>query len=153
MRFTVAGSKIICSRKDNTIENDQAYKRVVEFDAQVKSVPPHVAARLATCEVEELNDFFAERARIQADSAEKNLLEALPGLLQESTDILSATTNVDETMYTALSASIKKLERALANVKPILRSEPHSAKGMASSEAQKERLENIKQELRFVQVT
>ena len=147
MRFTVAGSKIICSRKDNTVEDDEAYKRVVEFDAQVDSVPPHVAARLATCEVEELNVFFAERERIQADSVEKNLLEALPGLLQESTDILNAATSVNETMYRELSASINKLRGAMDNVKLVSRGEPQPVNRMASSEAQKERLENIKQDL------
>ena len=147
MRFTVAGSKIICSRKDNTVEDDEAYKRVVEFDAQVDSVPPHVAARLATCEVEELNVFFAERERIQADSVEKNLLEALPGLLQESTDILNAATSVNETMYRELSASINKLRGAMDNVKLVSRGESQPANRMASSEAQKERLENIKQDL------
>ena len=153
MRFTVAGSKIICSRKDNTIEDDDAYKHVVEFDAQVGSVPPHVAARLATCEVEELNKFFAERERIQADSVGKNLLEALPGLLQESTDILNAATSVNEKTYRELSASIRELRGALDNVKPVSRGEPEPDKGMASSEAQKERLKNIKQGLQFVQVT
>jgi hypothetical protein len=147
VRFTVAGSKIICSRKDNTVEDDEAYKRVVEFDAQVDSVPPHVAARLATCEVEELNVFFAERERIQADSVEKNLLEALPGLLQESTDILNAATSVNETMYRELSASINKLRGAMDNVKLVSRGESQPVNRMASSEAQKERLENIKQDL------
>ena len=140
MRFTVAGSKIICSRKDNTLEDDEAYKRVVEFDAHVDSVPPHVAARLATCEVEELNGFFAERERIQADSGGGNLLEALPGLLRESTDLLNAATSVNKTMYRELSASIRKLRGALDNVKPVSRGEPQPVKGMANSEAQKERL-------------
>ena len=147
MRFTVAGSKILCSRKDNTVEDDEAYKRVVEFDAQVDSVPPHVAARLATCEVEELNVFFAERERIQADSVEQNLLEAIPGLLQESTDILNAATSVNETMYRELSASINKLRGAMDNVKLVSRGESQPVNRMASSEAQKERLENIKQDL------
>jgi hypothetical protein len=147
VRFTVAGSKILCSRKDNTVEDDEAYKRVVEFDAQVDSVPPHVAARLATCEVEELNVFFAERERIQADSVEQNLLQAIPGLLQESTDILNAATSVNETMYRELSASINKLRGAMDNVKLVSRGESQPVNRMASSEAQKERLENIKQDL------
>jgi hypothetical protein len=147
VRFRVAGSKIICSRKDSSIENDEAYKRVVEFDAQVDSVPPHVAARLATCEVEELQCFFAERERIQAGSVEKNLLEALPGLLKESTDILNAAISVNETTYRELSASIRKLRGALNNIKPVSRGELQPLKGMAGSEAQKERLENIKRDL------
>lgn len=145
MRFTVAGSKIICSRKDNTADDDETYKRVVEFDAQLGAMPPHVATRLATCEVEELNRFFDERERIQADSVEKNLLEALPGMVQESTDILDAATSVDETTYKELSASIRKLRDALDNVKPVSSGEPQPVKGMRDSEAQKERLENIRQ--------
>jgi hypothetical protein len=63
MKFTIAGSRIICSRKDNTANAKDAYRRVVEFDAHVESVPPHVAARLTSGELEHLKEFMADRQR------------------------------------------------------------------------------------------
>ena len=147
MNFTVAGSRIICSRKDNTIADEDAYRHVVEFDAQVKTVPPHVAARLTAGETEELKAFIADRQRIQANPAEKNMLEVLPGLLQEAADVLDAVESVNKTMYGTLFASIAKLSDALDNVKPVARSESTPVNSMRISEAQKERLKNIKKEL------
>jgi hypothetical protein len=144
MKFTVAGSRIICSRKDNTVADEDAYRCVVEFDAHVESVPPHVSAKLISSEIEELKEFMADRKRIQANPTEKNMLEALPDLLQEATDILNSVERVNETMYNNLSAAIARMSCALDNVKPVSRGEPTPVNSMRSSDAQKERLANIK---------
>ena len=124
-----------------------AYRRVVDFDAHVESVPPHVSAKLITSEIEQLKEFMADRKRIQANPAEKNMLEALPELLREATDILDAVESINKTMYRKLSASIAKLSSALDNVKPVSRGGQTPVANMRHSEAQKERLKNIKQEL------
>ena len=147
MKFTASGSKVICSRRDNTVENVEAYKRVVGFDVHVNSVPPHVAGRLTTGEVKELKGFIAERNRIQANSTEANLLEALPELLQEATVALNAVASVNETMYRNLTTSLEELGSALGRVEPVSRHESPPAKRMSHSEAQKERLENIRSDL------
>lgn len=150
MKFTVAGSRIICSRADNTVEDDGAYRHVVEFDAHVDSVPPHVAARLTSCEADQLKAFIADRKRIQANPIEKNMLEALPDLLGEATEILDSVDEVNGTMYEKLSKSIAELSKCLENVRPAAlgnKGKPTPLKGMRDSEAQKERLQNIKQEL------
>jgi hypothetical protein len=147
MKFSVAGSRIICSRKDNTVDNKAVYRRVVEFDAHVETIPPHVAARLTSGEIEQLQEFLADRKRIQATPAEQNMLEALPGLLREATEILKSVDTVNKTMYTQLSRSIGELVQALDNVKPAPSGGPTPVNRMRKSEAQKERLENIKQEL------
>lgn len=147
MKFTVAGSRIICRRKDNTIADEEVYRHVVEFDSQLESAPPHVLAKLIGSEIEQLNEFMADRKRIQANPAVKNMLEALPGLLEEATDILDSVERVNETMYDKLSAAITKMGSALDNVKPVSRGEPTPVNRMGESEAQKERLENIKREL------
>ena len=83
----------------------------------------------------------------QANSTEKNLLEALPGLLRESTEILNSVDRVNKTMYEQLSRSIKQLVQALERVKPNIARDPTPVNRMRNSEAQKERLENIKQKL------
>ena len=144
MKFTVAGNRIICSRKDNTIVDEDVYRQAVEFDAHVESVPPHVSAKLVTSEVEELKAFMADRNRIQANPAVKNMLEVLPGLLGEAADVLNSAERVNETMYNELSAAITKTRRALESVKPVSRGVPTAVNSMRYSEAQKERLGNIK---------
>lgn len=147
MKFTVAGSRIVCSRKDNTAEVDETYRCVVEFDAQVETVPPHVAARLTHGETEELRHFLADRQRIQASSVEQNMLEALPGLLQEATQILQSAQQVNRTLYAQLATAIADMQSALENIKPAGNENPTPLRNMRHTEAQKQRLENIKQDL------
>ena len=144
MKFTVAGNRIICSRKDNTVADATAYRHAVIFDAQVETVPPHVSAKLVTGEVEELKDFMADRKRIQENSAVKNLLEAIPGLLGEAADILNSVERVNQTMYDELSEAITITSRALDSVKPGSRGEPTAVNNKRHAEAQKERLVNIR---------
>jgi hypothetical protein len=144
MKFTVAGNRIICSRKDNTVANAAAYRHAVMFDAQVESVPPHVSAKLVTGEIEQLNDFMADRKRCQENSAVKNLLETIPGLLGEAADILNSVERVNPGIYGELSEAIKITSRALDSVKPESRGEPAAVNNMRYSEAQKARLVNIR---------
>lgn len=146
MKFTVAGSRIICSRMDNTIADENVYRHVVEFDAHVKSIPPHVSAKLVSSEVEQLREFMADRRRIQANPAVVNVLEALPGLLDKATEALSSVERVNKTMYDRLAAAVAKTSLALDRVKPVPQGEPTPVKNMRFSEAQKERLRNIKQD-------
>jgi len=61
---------------------------------------------------------MADRKRIRANPAVKNMLEALPGLLQEAADILDAVDSVNKSLYRELAASIAKLDDALDKVKP-----------------------------------
>jgi hypothetical protein len=147
MRFTVAGSRIICSRCDNTVADGDLHRQVVDFDARLKTVPPHVAARLTTGEVKQLEEFMADRKRIRANPAVKNMLEALPGMLQEAADILDAVDSVNKSLYRELAASIARLDDALEEVKPAPRRGPIPVKGKRLSEAQMECAENIKQDL------
>lgn len=144
MKFTVAGNRIICSRKDNTVADAGAYRHAVVFDAQVESVPPHVSAKLVTGEVEELKDFMADRKRIQENSAVKNILEAIPGLLGETADILNSVESVNQTTYDELSSAITVARRALDGVKPESQGKPTVVNNMRFCEVQKERLENIR---------
>jgi len=147
MKFTVAGSRIICSRKDSTAEDDGVYRHVVEFDSHVDTVPPHVAARLTASEIDQLKEFIADRMRIQANPAAKNMLEFLPDLIAEATGILDSVDEVNQTMYKRLSKSIDGLRASLEKVSPTATGRVTPVKRMRRSEAQKERLENIKKVL------
>lgn len=90
---------------------------------------------------------MADRKRIRANPAVKNMLEALPGLLQEAADILDAVDSVNKSLYRELAASIAKLDDALDKVKPELRRGPIPENGMRHSESQMECVKNIKQDL------
>ncbi|MFT4583758.1 MAG: hypothetical protein ACI915_004644 [Gammaproteobacteria bacterium] len=146
MKFTVVGNKIICSPKNIPAGDDDGYRRVVvEFDSHVDRIPPHVAARLAHSEIAELEHFLADRRRIQANPTAKNLLEALPGLLREATQILDSVAHVNSATYKQLRTSTSQMSVALENVKPAREGGVTAVKNMSESDAQKERLEHIKQ--------
>jgi len=147
MKFTVAGSRIICSRPDNTVEEEDFHRRVVEFDSHVDSVPPHVTARLTQGEIEELEHFLADRKRIRANPTEIDMLEALPVLLREARETLDSVDRINEAMYRQLDTSISEMRVALENVRPAPKGSPTRVKKMHDSEVQKKRLEDIKQGL------
>jgi len=147
MKFTVAGSKIICSRKDNTVEGADQYRQVVSFDAHVKTVPPHVATKLTQSEIVELEHFLADRKRIQTNPTEANMLEALPELLAESTKVLQSIDEIDGASYQRLQSSLANMAEALQSVRHRPKGRVTPIRGMRESEALKERLEDIKQDL------
>ena len=147
MRFRVAGSRIICSRKDNTASDDRAYRQVVDFDAHVDTIPPHVEAKLTQGELRELKAFLADRKRIQANPATVNMLEALPDLIEETIEILDSVDQLNVAMYRRLRKSVARLTDALQEVKPRNGGELTLLRNMRGREALKERLKNLKQNL------
>jgi len=144
MKFTVAGSRIICSRIDNTVAARTVYRRVVQFDSQVDTVPPHVAAKLTRGEIRDLESFLADRRRIKADPSEINMLEVAPQLVDEVTEIIESIDCLNGTMYRRVSESVARLAAALEEVKPssIKRTSARRLR-MNPSEALKQRLERI----------
>ena len=147
MKFTLQGSRIICSRLDTTVEGNETYRQVVEFDANVDKVPPHVAARLTQGEVCELEDMLGDRRRIQENSTEKNMLEVLPGLIREATEILISVDQLDYATYEQLNAAAVEMTAALNSVRPIQYQSESTTSKLPEPEAQKERLESIKQDI------
>ncbi|MGD2172770.1 MAG: hypothetical protein PVF80_11710 [Gammaproteobacteria bacterium] len=147
MRFTVAGSRILCSRKDNTAADGDCHRHVVSFDAHVDRVPPHVAAKLTRGEIEELESFLVDRKRIQANPVQVNMLEALPDLLDEAATELDAAGQLTEGLYRKLVSSVRRLSRVLDSVKPRSDSERKVVRNMRGSEVLKERLEDLKRNL------
>ncbi len=147
MKFTVAGSKIICGRKDNTVQAADQYRQVVTFDAHVRTVPPHVAAKLVSGEILELENFLADRKRIQSNPTETNMLEALPELLAESTKVLHSVDELNGSLYERLRSSLANMTEELKGIRHRPNGRETRIQGMRESEALKERLEDIKQDL------
>lgn len=149
MKFTIAGSKIICSRIDQTVEDGNRYRDVVEFDSQVNSVPPHVAAKLTRSEISDLERFLEDRKRIKADPLEINMLEALPELIEEVTEGLKSADQLNDDLYQRLTRAVDGLTEELGTVSP---DKPHDdaatgIRDMHPMEVLKERLGHIKQHL------
>jgi hypothetical protein len=145
MKFSVEGSRIVCRRRDNTVEEPDRYRHVVEFDAHVDGVPPHVGARLTAGEVQELKKFMADRRRIKANPAEKNMLEALPGLLDEAVSVVDSVDEVNVALYEELEAALKRLQASLGRVRPsAVHRGPTTVERMKDRDAQKERLDQIR---------
>lgn len=147
MKFTVSGSRIVCSRLDTTVPGNDTYRQVVQFDANVDKVPPHVEARLTSGEVKELEQILEDRRRIQQNSPEKNMLEVLPGLVRDATEILNSIEQLDQAMYEQLQVAIANMATALENVRPIHHDGSTTVDRLSESEAQKARLDNIRQEM------
>jgi L-lactate utilization protein LutC len=148
MKFTVTGSKIICSRKDNTVAEEDKYRAVAEFDAHLDTIAPHVETKLTRGEVEELERFLADRKRIQANTMQVNMLEVLPELIEEATEILNSVSRLNKTMYRELNSAVARLSDALENVKPKNTGKKITpVHRMTEPEAMKERLDNIKRDL------
>lgn len=118
MRFRVSGNKIICSRRDRTIRDGDPYRRVVEFDAHVDKVPPHVASRLTKREIRELKRYLADRARLQAEPAAENMLHILPDMLDEATESLQDVEQVNESIYSRIDESLRRFKAALQEITP-----------------------------------
>ena len=147
MKFTVAGNQIICTRDDKTVDGADRLRQVVAFDAHLESVPPHVAAKLTWSEIAELDHFLADRKRIQSNPTEVNMLEALPKLLAESTETVKLANDLDSSLHQRLCSSVAGLTEALQSVRPRSNGRVTLIRSMRESEALKERLEDIKQNL------
>lgn len=118
MKIIIAGSAVVCSRIDNTLEDNNVYRQVAEFDADVDSVPPNVAARLTSGEVLQLEEFLAERRRLPSDTVETNLLEVLPGSLRDAIAVIESVNEINEVTYEELTRTLADLAIALENAKP-----------------------------------
>lgn len=147
MKFSVEGSRIVCRRRDNTIEGPDRYRQVVEFDAHVDGVPPHVSARLTAGEIQELRAFLADRRRIKANPAEKNMLEALPGLIEEAVAVVDSVDEVNVALYESLAGAIQRLRTSLGRVRPSGMDGTTTVRNMKDKEAQKERLDQIRRHI------
>lgn len=118
MRFRVAGNKIICSRRDRTVRDGDPYRRVVEFDAQVDKVPPHVASRLTKPEIRELRQYLADRARLQAEPAAENMLHVLPDMLNEAAESLQDVEQINKSTFCRINESLERFKAELQKITP-----------------------------------
>lgn len=147
MKFTVVGSRIICARKNNPQVDADGYRYIAEFDAHVTSVPPHVAAKLTAAEVIELAEFLQEREQLQQDTPQRTMIDALPGLLLNGVEVLDDVDELNADTYRRLDDTVTRLRKALQGVTPVSHSTPAALRRMRQADAQKERLERLKQEL------
>ncbi|WP_428034502.1 hypothetical protein [Amphritea sp.] len=152
MEFITLGETIKCVRVFNDPDTGEEQRLLVtSFHAQVDRLAPHVAAALTPDERQQLENWLADRSRLQSQLEEKSiehtLLETLPALMMQAADALDTLDTVDLKIYQAIKVSLNDLNNALQ------RAESHSAKStvelnqMQDQEELKERLDVIRDSL------
>ena len=146
MQFSFEGSKIVCQRVQQSNKGDVLID-VAQFDAQVDTVPPHVAAQLSSIEVKDLKLFQVDKVRLQAKADHRTILEALPTLIEKVRDVLICVNQVDEKLHQKLTIANHRLGDALMLVQIEQGKETDSAGSMNADEALKVRLDVITRNL------
>lgn len=152
MEFITVGETINCVRVFNDPDTGRERKQVViSFNAQVDRVAPHVAAVLSGDERQQLEDWLADRARLQSvlekKSIESTILETLPALMMQAVEALDTLQTVDLKSYEAIRESVKDLTAALDRAEPHTASRSVELDQMQGNEELKERLDAIRDNL------
>lgn len=142
MRFSLDGSKIVCRRAENTSKGEVLVD-VVEFDAQLNAVPPHVMAQLTLHEKKELDLFLVDKERLQAKSEPRVILEALPTLIDKVRGVLVSVEQIDEHLHQKLTTASDRLEAALLEVRVGQGGGKEDGNSLSTEEALKARLDII----------
>jgi hypothetical protein len=115
MRFSFDGLKIVCKRTVNKVVGE-TLTDVVEFDAHVDAIPPHVMALLTPSERKELDHFLVEKERLQGTLEDTVVLEALPTLIEKVRGLLATLDRIDEGLHQQLTTSTNRLRDTLLEV-------------------------------------
>ena len=152
MEFITKGETIHCVR---TIKNQDSGKDasiiVASFDAHVNRIAPHVVTKLSPEEVKELELWLKDRTnlqiRLEGQSIEDTILEALPILLKQATQALKDADHLDSMIFHSINERLKELTEALENALQHTVTSRAGLKQMQNSEEQKERLDTIKKDI------
>jgi len=152
MEFITAGETINCVRVFNDPDTGREKAQVViSFNAQVDRVAPHVAAALTRDERQQLENWLADRARLQSvleeKSIESTILETLPALMMQAVEALDTLPTVDRQTYEAIRTGVKDLTDALERAEPHTASRSVELDQMQGNEELKERLDSIRDNL------
>ena len=142
MRFYLDGAKVICRRVEKTSKGEVLVD-VVEFDAQLNAVPPHVMAQLTPHEKTALELFLVDRERLQAKSEPRVILEALPTLIDKVRGVLVSVGQIDNHLHQKLTTASDRLEAALLEVRVEQGEGKEDVNSLNTEEALKARLDII----------
>lgn len=148
MEFITEGDTVKCIRcvPEGNHENRIT---VATFHIDVDRVAPHVASALSSEEISELEQWLEDRSKLQDVLKERpieiTILEALPGVLDQSVSAIKELGQLDKNLYKAIKQKMAALTSELDSID---RLEPEVSKvqlkKIPNSEVLKERLETIK---------
>ncbi|MCP4595398.1 hypothetical protein [Neptuniibacter sp.] len=148
MEFITEGDTVKCIRRIPEGKHVNLIT-VATFHIDVDRVAPHVASALSSEEIFELEQWLEDRSKLQEALKERpieiTILEALPGVLDQSVSALKELGQLDKDLYKAIRKKITSLTSELDRIDRI---EPEASKvklkQIPNSEVLKERLETIK---------
>lgn len=146
MQFSFEGSKIVCQRVQQTRKGVRLID-VAQFDAQVNTVPPHVAAKLSPIEVNDLKSYQIDKVRLQAKAEHRAILEALPTLIEKVRGVLVSVEQLDDKIHQQLTIANDRLSATLLEVQVEQGKRAEVAGSMNAEEALKVQLDVITRSL------
>lgn len=146
MKFVTTDFSVLCMR-----ETPNGDKEVVSFDIDLDQVVPHVKATLFPQEIEELKTWLAARSKLknhlESRDDELNVIDVLPALLNEATEILTSRGEVDANQKEMLIRAMSSLRESLENMTTISETKPKVVGDLGRAEFLKAKLDVIKQDL------
>ena len=150
MEFITEGETVNCVRIYSDSKGDRRFI-VTSFHADVDRVAPHVAASLTPEEINELEMWLTDRAKLQeameTRPIEETIIEALPAVITQASQAMDKLGELDLGVYEAIRESVISLTRSLDRIERLTTDNEIELRQMPSSEALKERLGAIKENI------
>lgn len=152
MEFVTNGNQIDCIRRVACNQTQEAREiTIVSFDNNQEVIPPHVAACLTPEENKQLQGWLYERAvlteKLEKDSIEETVLDALPELLIKAREALEKVETIDFELFKRLKISLRELDERLNRFHRLVEESSLELDNLQAEEVLKEKLENIKESL------
>ncbi len=143
MKFVTTDFSVRCIR-----ETEKGDEEVASFDINIDQVAPHVAAVLFPTEVEELEAWLRARSELQEHLTERpdelNLIDVLPSLLNEASQVLQEHGKIDLRVKNELKSNIAQLSKELDKLAVISEPKPETIEDLGKAELIKAKLDVIK---------
>jgi hypothetical protein len=152
MRFITNNKQIECVRNVPTGDGESTRDCVVvSFDDNQNIIPAHVEACLTVPENKILLGWLKERAlltkKLENESVEETVLDALPALLSRAQDALIRSNTLDLELHRKLKSSLQEFDNKLNLFHPLTNGSPLVMNKMQEEEVLKEKLNNIRDNL------
>lgn len=152
MEFITEGDTVKCVRFSSTYD-EKGSTTVATFHIDVDRVAPHVAASLTPDEIEELELWLKDRAKLHEALEErpiqKTIVETLPEVIRQAVVAIEELGGVNKEVHQAIKHSLASLTSALDETE-VLESEKQQIdlEKMPNSEVLKEKLKAIKENIK-----
>lgn len=152
MEFITEGDTVKCVRLSSK-SDEKASFTVATFHIDVDRVAPHVAASLNSDEVQELELWLKDRAKLhkvlEERPIQKTLVEALPEVIKQAVASIEELGELDKEVHQDIKDSLTSLSSALDKVEILpLEKQQIELEKMSNCDALKDKLETIKDNIK-----